>query len=105
MGRKEYDELENMHGLIKIRFDQSELAFPFFLLSAQYKECSTLAPFMTGAEYFTRPHVRMGWDYGVAIELHDCEFTKKSFEPYEKYMSMFEVQKMKLTGRSRRRRS
>ena len=30
MTSKEYDELENMHGIIKIRFDQPKLKFPFF---------------------------------------------------------------------------
>ena len=59
MGEHEYDELEKMHGLIKIKFDQSDLAFPFFLLSAVHNNCSTLAPFMTGAEYYTILHVRM----------------------------------------------
>ena len=29
MGQEEYDELSEMHGIIKIRFDQSQLAFPF----------------------------------------------------------------------------
>ena len=59
MGPEEYDELSEMHGLIKIRFDQSALAFPFFCLHAEYKDCATFTPFMTGTEYFTIPHVRM----------------------------------------------
>ena len=35
----------------------------------------------------------MAWYYGVKIELLDCEYTRKSFEPYQKYMSHFEVKK------------
>ena len=44
MGQEEYDELSEMHGLIKVRYDQSHLAFPFFLQHAEYKDCSTFAP-------------------------------------------------------------
>ena len=32
----------------------------------------------------------MAWDLGVKIELLDCEYTRKSFEPYEPYMQNFE---------------
>ena len=90
MGQAEYDELSEMHGLIKIRYDQSHLAFPFFLQHAEYKDCSTFAPFMTGTEYFIIPHVRMAWDYNVKIELFDCQYTLGWCEPFEKYMTMFE---------------
>ena len=48
---------------------------------------------MTGTEYFTIPHVRMGWAYNVKIELHDCQYTEGWCEPFDKYMTMFEKQK------------
>ena len=48
---------------------------------------------MTGTEYFTIPHVGMGWAYNVKIELHDCDYTGGWCEPFDKYMSMFEKQK------------
>ena len=50
-----------MHGLIKIRFDQSKLKFPFFLLSMQSGSCGTFAPDMHGEEYYTIPQVRMAF--------------------------------------------
>ena len=84
LGQEEYDELSEMHGLIKIRFAQSHLAFPFFLLHAEHQGCNTIAPFMTRTEYFIIPHVRMAWGYNVKIELHDCQYTLGWCEPFKK---------------------
>ena len=82
-----------MHGVIQVRFDQTSKGFPFFLMGAEYGQHSTLAAFSQGTEYFIIPHVRMAWDHNVEIELHKCEYTLKSCEPYKPYMCFFEKEK------------
>ena len=100
MGREEYDELENMHGLIKIRFGQSKLKFPFFLFSMQSGSLGTLAPVMQCEEYCTIPHVRMAFDIpGMEIHLFDCEYCKNTCEPFNGYMGLIEKFKIKQTNR------
>ena len=89
MGQEQYDKLENMHGLVRISFDQSALKFPFFLKKMQEGSWETLAPVLKGEEYYTIPHVRMAWDHGVKIKLFDCEYTADTMEPYQAYMDHF----------------
>ena len=56
-------------------------------------EHTTLTPVMKGGGYFTIPHVRMGYDQGVEIQLFEGEYTKKTMEPFSGYMGMWEKQK------------
>ena len=89
MTKEHYKQLKGMHGLVKIDFDQSSLKFPFFLKKMTCKSWGTLAPVLKGSEYFTTPHVRMAFDYGVRIKLYDCEYTTQTREPYGEYMGHF----------------
>ena len=57
------------------------------------REHSTLTPVMKGGGYFTIPHVRMGYEQGVEIQLFEGEYTKKTMEPFAGYMGMWEKQK------------
>ena len=93
MEREQYSNLYDMHGLVKIRVDQSALKFPFFFLSMSSGVWSTLAPAMPGDEYYTIPHVRMAWGYGVKIKLFECEYCEQTCEPYKHYMGLFEKKK------------
>ena len=89
MAIEHYEELENMHGLIQIRFDQTALGFPYFLKKMQEGTWQTLAPVNKGTEYYTIPQVRHAFDCGVSIWLFDAEYTTHTFEPYKGYMSIF----------------
>ena len=89
MTDEHYDLLENMHGILKIEFDQRHLKFPFFLKKMQYKQMETLAPVMVGSESYTTPHVRMAYKHGVKIKLHFCEYAKETREVYGEYMGHF----------------
>jgi predicted GIY-YIG superfamily endonuclease len=93
MNREHYEQLSNMHGLIRIEFDQSSLAFPFFLKKMEHKTFQTLAPVMQGEERFIIPHVRMAFDYGVKINLFDCEYVTETREIYKEYMDVFAQKK------------
>lgn len=84
-----YEELANMHGIVRISFDQSHLAFPFFLKKMSHKEMETLAPVLEGSESYTIPHIRMAYKYGVKIRLHMCEYCTKTREVYGEYMGHF----------------
>ena len=78
-------ELEDMHGAIKLRFDQTELAerrFPYFVVGMGCGVHSTLALVMRGEEYFTTPVVRMGYHLGMDNEVFECEYTEKTCEHY-----------------------
>ena len=97
MGREEYGELENMHGLIKIRFDKFKLLFPFLLFSMQSDSSWTHAPVMHGEDYYTTPF-RCAWLFdipGMEIHLFDCEYCKDTCKPVKQYMGMFEELKNK----------
>ena len=48
---------------------------------------------MRGEEYFTTPHVRMGYYHGIQIRLLDCTYCERACEPYEAYMCHFETKK------------
>ena len=98
MEQEHYEKLYDMHGLVRIRFDQSSLKFPFFFLSMSSGPWSTSAPVMQGDEYYTIPHIRMGWDYGVKNELCECEYCEQTCEPYRDYMELFEKQKTTRTN-------
>ena len=89
MAREEYDELENMHGLVKSRFDQSKLKLTFSIQHAA-GIFGTLAPAMYGEEYYTIPQVRMATDIPL-MEIHvfDCEYCKNICEPVKEYMELF----------------
>jgi len=89
MAKEHYDQLKDMHGMVRIRFDQRALQFPFFLKKMRQGSWGTLAPVLQGCEYYTTPHVRMAWDHGVKIQLMECEYTKETTEPYGEYMAHF----------------
>jgi len=93
MTREHYDQLSNMHGLIRVEFDQNCLAFPFFLKKMEHKTFQTLAPVMQGEERFIIPHVRMAFDHGVKIKLFDCEYATETREIYKEYMDVFAQKK------------
>tara|TARA_R100000951_G_scaffold3916_1_gene4975 strand:+ start:1457 stop:6322 length:4866 start_codon:yes stop_codon:yes gene_type:complete len=93
MTREHYDQLSNMHGLIRVEFDQNSLAFPFFLKKMEHKTFQTLAPVMQGEERFIIPHVRMAFDHGVNIKLFDCEYVTETREIYKEYMGLFAQKK------------
>lgn len=88
-----YDFLSNLHGDLRIEFDQSSLKFPFFLKKMKHKQFETLAPVLKGGENYTIPHIRMAYKYGVKIRLFDAQFTKDSWEPYNEYIEYFEKMK------------
>ena len=44
MTDEHYEMLQNMHGIVRIEFDQSDLKFPFFLKKTRHKSFETLAP-------------------------------------------------------------
>ena len=93
MGKAEYDELETMHGLIQVRFDQC--AFKLTLLpegghNQAAQHFGSLHGRVRILHHSTCSHGLVLWG---KIELLDCEYTRKSFEPYQKYMCHFEVKK------------
>ena len=112
MKPEECEMLKHMHGIVRIQYDQEEMAgdctlfeqapvaaveaqesFPFFLQSMSAGSFSTLAPVMRGEEYFTTPHVCMGYYHGVQIRLLDCTYCERTCEPYTAYMQHFESKK------------
>lgn len=50
-------ELKSMHGVVRVRFNQSRLPFPFFLQKMREGNWETLAPVMQGEDYYITPHV------------------------------------------------
>ena len=84
-----YDLLSDMHGLVRVTFDQSHLKFPFFLKKMQHKTFGTLAPVLKATENYVIPHIRMAYKYGVKIRLHYCQFCKESREVYDNYIERF----------------
>ena len=48
MTEEHYQMLENMHGIVRVEFDQSELKFPFFIKKMRCKSFEMLAPVMIG---------------------------------------------------------
>tara|TARA_Y100001963_G_scaffold154732_1_gene244166 strand:- start:726 stop:4754 length:4029 start_codon:yes stop_codon:yes gene_type:complete len=93
MGQEEYERLSDMHGIVRIQFDQSSLKFPFFLKKMEHGSWGTLAFVQTAEEYYTVPHVRMAWDHGVQIKLFECEYAMETMEPYKAYMDYFGAMK------------
>ena len=84
-----YEMLQNMHGIVRIEFDQSDLKFPFFLKKMRHKSFETLAPVLKGGEHYTVPHVRMAYKHGVKIRLFESEYAKETREVYGEYMAYF----------------
>ncbi len=68
MSDEHYAKLKDMHGIVRVEFDQTDLKFPFFLKKMRQKSFETLAPVMVGAEHYTVPHVRMAYKHGVKIK-------------------------------------
>lgn len=91
MTKRQYKELEDMHGLLEIEFDQTHMAnCPFFKVRLESGVHSSFAPVCVGRYRFTIPHVRMGFDYGVRIYLHECLFTPLHTQsPFSSYMRFF----------------
>ena len=89
MTLEHYKQLKDMHGMVKIEFNQNSLGFPFVLKKMTSGSWGTLAPVMQGSEYYTTPHVRMAYDHGVKIKLFKCEYAKETMEPYNEYMGHF----------------
>ena len=89
MTREICDSLEHWHGLVKITFDQRSLPFPAFLMRLKTSTSSTLTPVMQGTEYYIIPQIRMAFDKGAKIWLHDCEYTAVSHEPFQNYINHF----------------
>merc|ERR1712185_778488 len=48
---------------------------------------------MQGEEYYPIPQVLHAFDRGAALWLHDCEYCTTAFNPFDKYMAMFEERK------------
>ena len=83
------EQMAGMHGLVRIKFDQSGMAFPIFLKKMSTKVWSTLAVVLRGEEYYTIPHVRMGFKYGAKIHLFTAEYTTETCSPFEAYVKHF----------------
>ena len=89
MTDEHYEMLQNMHGIVRIEFDQSDLKFPFFLKKMRHKSFETLAPVLEGGEHYTVPHVRMAYKHGVKIRLFESEYAKETREVYGEYMAYY----------------
>ena len=85
--------LAELHGDIRIEFDQSSLKFPFFTKKMQHKQFGTLAFVRKGGDRFIIPQIRMAYDLGVKIRLFDACFTFDSWEPYNAYMNLYKEKK------------
>jgi predicted GIY-YIG superfamily endonuclease len=94
MGPEEYESLKDMHGICEVEFDQSALAFPFFVMKMAYNNFETLAPVMKGREHYIVPHIRMAYDMGVRIKLYVCTYTTATCEPFQEYMQYFGGKKL-----------
>ena len=55
MEEVDFNMLQHQHGLVRIRFDQTALGFPYFLVSMKCGTNQTLAPVMKGEGYFITP--------------------------------------------------
>lgn len=93
MTDEHYEMLKNMHGIVRIEFDQRDLKFSFSLKKMRHKSFEALAPEMEGGKHYMVPHVGMTYHYGVKIRLFECEYAKETREVYGEYMA-YSMEKM-----------
>ena len=93
MDKEMYNELKPKIGIARVKFDQSACKAPVLLSKLEHGTNSALTYVMEHEGWFTIPQIRQAFDYGVKLWVYDVEYTLDSFEPFERYVSIFEKMK------------
>jgi len=87
-------ELEQMHGVFEIEYDDRDLEFPIMQKNVKGpRGCQALTYIRSGKDWFATPTIKHAFDYGVKMTIVQGYYVTDKFNPFDDYMGIFEKMK------------